>query len=123
MEGDDYHPKRNVKIGSEEHQYWGTRKNLNQDNLQGKKSYIVEGEGHTGRYPTTFKEWNIRKDNTGITRTDEQIDYFIKTYSNEEDTILDMTCHNHYVGDRCRILKRDYIGVDLSIKYSEHTAF
>ena len=111
-----------MKIGSEEHKYWGTRKNLSQDDLQGKKSYIVEGEGHTGKYPTTFKEWEIRKDNTGITRTDEQIDYFIKTYSNENDTILDMTCHNHYVGDRCKANNRHYIGVDLSIKDAEKTS-
>jgi len=117
MEGDTYHPKRNVKIGSEQHQYWGTRNNIKK-NLEGKKSYIVEGEGHTGKYPTTFKEWNIRKNNTGITRTDEQIDYFIKTYSNEDDTILDMTCHNNYVGDRCKILKRNYIGVDLCINHA-----
>jgi site-specific DNA-methyltransferase (adenine-specific) len=70
-------------------------------------------EGHTGKYPTTFKEWKVRKDSSGITRDDEQIDYFIKTYSNENDTILDMTCHNGYVGDRCSILNRNYIGVDL----------
>lgn len=114
MEGNEYHPKRNVKIGSEKHQYWGVRDNITKD-LHGKKSYIVEGEGHRGRFPTTFKEWKIRKDNTGITRDDEQIDYFIKTYTNEDDTILDMTCHNNYVGDRCELLNRNYIGVDLHL--------
>ena len=58
----------------------------------------------------------MRRDNTGITRDDEQIDYFIKTYTNENETILDMTCHNNYVGDRCRLLNRNYIGIDLHIK-------
>ena len=113
MEGDTYYPKRNVKIGSEKNPYWGeidSKKDLN-----GKKSYVVEGQGHTGLYPTTFKDWNIRKDNTGITRDDIQIDYFIKTYSNEKDTILDMTCHNNYVGDRCELLNRNYIGVDINL--------
>jgi DNA modification methylase len=115
MIGDEYHAKRNVKIGSEEHQYWGVRDNLQETDLQGKNVYIVEGEGHRGRYPTTSQNWNIRKDNTGITRTDDQIDYFIKTYSNEDDTILDMTCHNGYVGERCELLKRNYIGIDLCL--------
>ena len=75
-----------------------------------------KSKGHRGRYPTTDKDWKVRRDGTGITRTDEQIDYFIKTYSNEEDTILDMTCCENYVGNRCETLRRDYIGVDLNIK-------
>mgnify|MGYP001185947554 CR=1 FL=1 len=107
MVGDKYVKKRNVKVGGK-HAYWG-------DKLIDKDNEYIENEGHTGKYPTTFKEWNIRKDDSGITRTDEQIDYFIKTYTNEEDTILDMTCHNNYVGNRCEHLNRNYIGVDLNI--------
>ena len=72
---------------------------------------------HTGTYPTTYKDWKIRKDHTGITRTDEQMDYFIKTYSNEGDTILDMTCCEDYLGNRCETLQRNYIGIDLNIKF------
>jgi len=69
---------------------------------------------HKGRYPTTFKEWPIRKEKGGITRTDEQIDYFLKTYSNEGDMVLDMTCHNRTVGNRCEALGRNYLGVDIT---------
>ena len=110
MIGDEFRPKQYWKVGDNKasHKYYGERKNID-------KSYISDTEGHTGKYPTTFKDWNMRVDGSGITRTDDQIDYFIKTYSNENDTILDMTCHNNYVGDRCKILKRDYIGVDLCI--------
>ena len=35
---------------------------------------------------------------------------------NEGDKILDMTCHNNYVGDGCKILNRNCIGVDLELK-------
>jgi len=107
MIGNKYHPKRNVKVGGR-NGYYG-------DKLKDKQNEITEEGGHTGRFPSTFKEWNIRKDKSGITRTDEQIDYFIKTYSNENDTILDMTCHNNYVGDRCKSLNRNYIGVDINL--------
>ena len=107
MIGDKYVNKRNVKVGGR-NAYYG-------EELKDKKNEYNKDEGHTGLYPTTFKDWDIRKDKTGITRTDEQIDYFIKTYSNENDTILDMTCHCSYVGDRCDLLKRNYIGVDLEI--------
>jgi site-specific DNA-methyltransferase (adenine-specific) len=101
MVGTEFHPKRNVKYGSIENQYWGDIK---------KKDDI----GHKGKYPTNVLHYPIRKDKTGITRTDEHIDYFIKTYTNENDTILDMTNHTKYVGSRCELLGRKYIGVDLN---------
>ena len=104
MEGDVFYPSRKVQIGSQPQLYWGKRK---------EKDEMVKAGGHTGKYPTTFKEWKVRRDNTGITRDDKQIDYFIKTYSNENDTVLDMTCHNNYVSVRCEHLNRNYIGIDL----------
>jgi len=116
MEGTEYRKKRLVKYGSKENSYWGKTKQEEHFNGEGEKIYETEEGGHTGRYPKTFKNWPIRKDKTGITRTDEQIDYFIKTYSNEKDTILDMTAHCDYVGNRCLELKRNYIGVDLEFK-------
>jgi site-specific DNA-methyltransferase (adenine-specific) len=105
MIGDEYHQKRNVIHGGKQN-YYGTRENITENH------YTDEGS-HRGRYPTTHKNWKIRKDESGVTRTDEQIDYFIKTYSKEGDTILDMTCCNKYVGDRCNELSRHYIGVDI----------
>ena len=107
MIGNEIHNKRNVKVGGR-NGYYGEK-------LKDKENNYNAGDSHTGRYPTTFKNWNIRKDKTGITRTDDQIDYFIKTYSNQNDTILDMTCHTNYVGNRCEVLKRNYIGVDLNL--------
>ena len=79
------------------------------------KSYKTEEGSHKGKYPTVLQEWTIRRDNTGITRTDDQIDFFLTTYSNEGDTVLDMTCHNRTVGNRCSELGRKYIGVDLNL--------
>ncbi len=85
------------------------------------RDIIVSGKGHIGKYPTTYKNWNIRKSKpkSGITRCDEQIDYFIKTYSNEGDTILDLTCCNGMVGDRCEKLNRKYIGIDIEFREGE----
>ena len=110
MIGNKFYPKRKVKVGSEANTYFGKRDNI-------EKSHIVHNEGHTGRYPTTFLEYKVRKDDTGITRTDEMMDYFIKTYSNEGDSILDFTCHNNYLGDRCSYLKRHFTGVDIELCY------
>jgi hypothetical protein len=41
------------------------------------------------------------------------IEYIIKTYSNEGETVLDMTCHSTVVGDVVVGLQRNYIGVDI----------
>ena len=116
MEGDDFKPyeyKTNTTTD-----YYG----YTSQNTTNKVIYDYEKtKGHNGKYPTTFKDWKIRKINprSGITRCDEQIDYFIKTYSNEGDTILDMTCCNGMVGDRCEILNRNYIGIDIEFREGE----
>lgn len=105
MIGNEFYQKRLVKHGGQ-HQYWGERNNID-------KTQNGEG-GHVGKYPTTVLNFKIRKDGSGITRTDEHIDFFIKTYSNEGDTILDMTCHTDYVSKRCNELQRNYFGCDLN---------
>ena len=105
MKGDKFYPKRKVKFGGKQ-KYYGEKGST-------KNNTYHKDEGHFGEYPTNVLNYPIRKDNSGITRTDEHIDYFIKTYSNENDLILDMTCCNKYVGNRCLLLNRNYIGVDL----------
>ena len=105
MIGNKFYPKRNVKFGGKQG-YWG------EDGINKKNEYIKD-EGHYGEYLTNVLNYPIRKDKTGITRTDEHIDFFIKTYSNIDDTILDMTCCEKFVGNRCKELKRNYIGIDL----------
>jgi len=70
-------------------------------------------EGHYGKYPNNIL--NFKRHIRGFsTRSNELVDYFIKTYSNEGDTILDLTCYNALTGHRCKILNRNYIGVDLN---------
>ena len=105
MIGDKFYPKRKVKYGGQQ-AYWG------EDGVNKKNEYIKE-EGHHGKYPTNILYFDIRKDETGITRTDKHIDFFIKTYTNEGDTILDMTCHTDIVSKRCNELERNYYGCDL----------
>ena len=113
MIGNKFYPKRNVKYGGQ-HEYWG-KEGVNKDNV------IDKDNGHYGRYPNNVLNYNIRKDNTGITRPNEMIDFFIKTYTNEGDSVLDMTCHNNYVGDRCKILNRNYLGIDIKLCLNNET--
>ncbi len=106
MIGNTFFKKRSVSMGNKENPYYGKKEAL-------KKNVVSTEGGHTGRYPTTILQYPIRRDKTGITRPDEMMDYFIKTYTNENDTILDLTTHNEYLGDRCKLLKRNFIGIDI----------
>ena len=109
MIGNKVFKKRYVKQGDTNNKYYGQRTNI-------QKTYTSEEETHTGKYPSTVLEYPVRVDNTGISRTDDMIDFFIKTYSNEGDNILDLTCHNNYVGDRCKLLNRNYLGIDIKLE-------
>jgi site-specific DNA-methyltransferase (adenine-specific) len=105
----DKNYKKIYRKQADKNKYYGHTNNID-------KSYVSDEISHTGRYPATLLEYKIRKDDTGISRTDEMIDYFIKTYSNEGEQVLDLTCHNNYVGDRCKILNRNYLGVDIKLE-------
>lgn len=83
--------------------YYGTH-------IDGKKK-APKGH-HIGKYPTDLLEFKI-KVRGGKTIPNEMIEFFIKTYSNEGDTVLDMTTHNTVVGDVVTSLGRNFIGVDL----------
>jgi len=69
---------------------------------------------HIGRYPNDVLEFK-RVVRGGKTISDDMIDFFIKTYSNENDMVLDMTTHNKVVGNRVIALKRKFIGVDINL--------
>ena len=114
MKGDEFYKKRNVIHGGK-NKYYGN-KGIKDTLYQS----ITEEGGHKGRYPTTILKYPIRKSkkkdkNTASTRPDELVDFFIKTYTNPEDTIFDLTCYDGLTGKRCEILNRKYIGVDLNI--------
>jgi DNA modification methylase len=87
--------------------------------IAGKSTYYnsigKKKEGfHIGKYPTNVLKFK-RHIRGGKTIPDEMIEFFIKTYSNEGDTVLDMTCHNDMVGNVVERLNRNYIGVDINL--------
>lgn len=110
MKGDKFHKKRNVIYGGKDKYYGECKVEKNVETVEG---------GHKGRYPNTFLEYPIRKasklnKHTASTRVDQLVDFFIQTYTNENDTVLDMTCYDGLTGKRCSVLNRNYIGVDLN---------
>tara|TARA_B100000780_G_scaffold149088_1_gene104200 strand:- start:34 stop:702 length:669 start_codon:yes stop_codon:yes gene_type:complete len=82
-------------------------------NNNSKTKYENKHTVHVGNYPTTVLSFPsvIRG---GKTISDKMIEYFIKTYSMETDTILDMSCHSNIVSKLVENLNRKYIGVDIN---------
>ena len=80
----------------------------------GARKHRLKKGHHVGYYPTDFLEYKIDI-RGGKTVPDEMIEYFIKTYTNEDETVLDMTTHNNVVGNVVTKLKRNFIGIDLNL--------
>jgi len=101
---DDMTNKRNNSY-NEEDSYYGNQK-PNQSN-------------HKGRFPTNFlgKFSRIIQTKSPKSIHDDITKRMILTYTNEGDTILDMTCCDRNNGDISKELKRNYIGVDISDEY------
>jgi site-specific DNA-methyltransferase (adenine-specific) len=92
-------------------------KNYTTTNYYGEHKQI--DSNHIGRYPTTFlgifKRIQQKKSPKSI--HDDIMIRMIKTYSNENDTILDMTCCDKNLGDISTKLNRKYIGIDISDEF------
>ena len=74
------------------------------------------------RNPTTVKKFNSVPNNKGsrlhpTQKPVELIEYLIKTYSNEGDTILDFTMGSGTTGVACQNTNRNFIGIELDPTY------
>ena len=69
--------------------------------------------------PTTLIEFDkVRRGGVHPTQKPvELLEYLIKTYTNEGDTVLDFTMGSGTTGVACKNLKRNFIGIELDKKY------
>jgi len=82
--------------------YYGSRSNKKADTF------------HVGKYPTNILEYPRNNKQGFKTIPKELVEFLIKSYTNEGDMILDMTCHSDYVGKIISKINRNYIGVDIN---------
>ena len=73
------------------------------------------------RFPSSVQTFNNKsKGNVGMHPTQkpvELMEYLIKTYTNENETVLDFTMGSGTTGVACVNTKRDFIGIELDDKY------
>ena len=72
------------------------------------------------RYPKNLIKFNRDKDKLHPTQKPVALlEYLIKTYSNENDLVLDNCMGSGTTGVACKKLKRNFIGIELEEKYYE----
>ena len=91
--------------------------------FESKSENYREFEGRTEnklpdmRVPSSWQKFNVE---VGLHPTQKPValmEYFIKTYTNEGDTVLDFTMGSGTTGVACRNLNRNFIGIELDEGY------
>jgi site-specific DNA-methyltransferase (adenine-specific) len=84
--------------------------------LGSSKLSVTDGQAPL-TYPSSVKKFNRQ---TGLHPTQKPValmEYLIKTYTNENETVLDFTMGSGTTGVACKNLNRDFIGIEMDEGY------
>ena len=83
------------------------------------KNFSDKKKMYTEKFPTSQIRFNCRV-GRGLHPTQKPValmEYFIKTYTNDGETVLDFTMGSGTTGVACRNLNRNFIGIELDPEY------
>ena len=92
----------------------------NSTEIYGKVKQEVSGGGNTDRYPRSVLLFPSDKQTSSLHPTQKPLalmEYFVKTYSNEGDIVLDNTAGSGTTGIACINTNRNYILIEKEKKY------
>lgn len=95
-------------------------KHTDDGSCYGKTKSGISGGGSTQRYPRDVLSfsWDTQKSKLHpCQKPVKACEYFVKTYSNENDLVLDSCMGSGTIGLACKNLNRRYIGMEKSEKY------
>jgi site-specific DNA-methyltransferase (adenine-specific) len=84
------------------------------------KTISVSGGGNTDRYPRSVQTFSSDKQKSSLHPTQKPValmEYLIKTYTNEGDTVLDFTMGSGTTGVAAKNLNRNFIGIEKNKEY------
>ena len=95
--------------------------NKSTQSVYGKSANVFNGEVLDKKYPLnliTFSKSDMTKNKLHPTQKPvELMEYLIKTYTNESETVLDFTMGSGSTGVACKNLNRNFIGIELDETY------
>lgn len=80
----------------------------------------ISGGGQTDRFPRSVQMFSTDKQKVALHPTQKPValmEYLIKTYTNENETVLDFTAGSFTTGLACVNLNRKFIGIELDEGY------
>ncbi len=86
----------------------------------GKTQIGISGGGATDRYPRSVQTFKSDKQTCSLHPTQKPlslIEYLIKTYTTQGNTVLDNCMGSGTTGVACKKLNRDFIGIELDGKF------
>ena len=92
----------------------------NKTELYGSVSQEISGGGNTDRYPRSIQVFSSDKQKSKLHPTQKPVallEYLIKTYTNEDNIVLDNTFGSCSTGIACLNSNRNFIGVELDDTY------
>ena len=69
------------------------------------------------RYPSSIQKFNTEVGNHPTQKPVTLMEYLVRTYTQENDTVLDFTMGSGTTGIACKNLNRNFIGIELDSKY------
>ena len=93
---------------------------VNKTEVYGKCTKELSGGGNTDRFPRQLLTYSSDKQICYLHPTQkplELMEYLVKTYTNEGDTVLDFTMGSGTTGLACKKLNRNFIGIELNENY------
>ncbi len=84
----------------------------------GREDY--EGKVYDEKYPDTILKFSSRDEKRGLHPTQKPValmEYLIKTYTNENETVLDFTMGSGTTGVACLNTNRKFIGIEMDSTY------
>lgn len=103
----------------EQYTRWNTQKAVDKQTNYGKhKSNVAHSDGK--RLPVTALNFNrVERPIHPTQKPVELLEWLIKTYTNENDLVLDNTMGSGSTGVACLNTNRNFIGIELDEKYFE----
>ena len=80
----------------------------------------ISGGGQTDRYPRSVQVFKTDKQKVSLHPTQKPVallEYLIKTYTNDGETVLDFTAGSFSTGVACLNTNRKFIGIEMEEKY------